>query len=92
MEQEKKWVAASLTMWGAIMAFMAAGIPAWDQIAPLMGHANWVIDPTFVQSLNQSVVHLIGDLGTLFGLALVVIGRFKATKQVTMLPPPKQKK
>ena len=90
MDQEKKWVATSLTMWGAVVAFLTAGIPAWNALAAPLGHPEWVIDPTFVQSLNQTVVHLIADFGTLFGLALVVVGRFKATKKVTVLPPAKK--
>ena len=75
---DDKWIAHSLTMWGTLVTTLAAGIPAFNPMLKLM--FGWTLDPAWVGSMDEGVRAIIGGLGTLFGLAMIIIGRFRATE------------
>jgi hypothetical protein len=75
-----KWWAASRTVWGAVIAALAAVLPA---LGPLLGIT---IPPELVQQLGDQVVQLVQAAVALVGTILTIYGRMRATAPLKRRP------
>jgi hypothetical protein len=75
-----KWWAASRTVWGAVIAALAAVLPA---LGPLLGIT---IPPELVQQLGDQVVQLVQGVVGLVGTILTIYGRMRATAPLKRRP------
>jgi hypothetical protein len=76
MEDQPKWIAKSMTLWGAV-------ITAVPVIAPLIGVD---ISPDDVATIGDSGVSIINAGFGIVGAVMVIYGRLRATTKATMLP------
>ena len=75
---ESKWIAKSLTLWGAL-------ITAGSALAPTIGID---ITPEGWAEVNESGQSIINALGVVIGSAMTIAGRLKASTKATLLPKP----
>lgn len=71
----KPWT-GSLTIWGAIVTFLATVVPAIGQLVGVD------ISADLVQTFGQAVGHLIEAVGGVMGTVMVIWGRFRAQQPV----------
>ncbi|MEZ5776013.1 MAG: glycosyl hydrolase 108 family protein [Hyphomicrobiaceae bacterium] len=76
MTDFKKWWGQSVTIWGAVVAGLAAVLPA---LGPLLGLA---ITPDAVVETGDQIGQLVQALAGLVGTALAIYGRVRATRQL----------
>lgn len=73
---ESKWIAKSLTLWGAL-------VTAFSALAPTLGID---ITPEGLAEVNESGQSIINALGVVVGSAMTIVGRMKASTKATLLP------
>lgn len=80
MEQE--WVGKSLTIWGVIISFLTAVVPA---IGLLWPDATHTITPEWIAGLNQSVSAAITGIGAAVGAVMVIVDRLSGNTAKTLV-------
>ena len=75
-----KWFLQSKTIWGGIIMFVVAMLPV------IQGFLGVDVSADEVQQVGEAGGRLIENIAALFGLVLVVVGRAKADKNITIRP------
>lgn len=75
---ESKWIAKSLTLWGAL-------ITAFSALAPVLGID---LTPEALADINTGGVEIINAIGVIVGSLMTIIGRLRAGTKATLLPKP----
>ena len=73
---QTKWIALSLTLWGAL-------ITAGSALAPVAG-IN--ITPEGWAEVNESGQSAINAVGVLVGSVMTIVGRLRASTKATLFP------
>lgn len=77
MQEQPKWWAQSMTLWGAMITLLAAVLPV---LSPFLGMD---ITAEMVKELGENGARLLQGLAGLVGTVLTVIGRLRAQAPLT---------
>lgn len=77
---ESKWILTSVAIWGGIITFLSAVLPAVGKVI------GWDINPADLVNLGDAGTQAINAIGGMVGTFLIIWGRLRANSALTWLP------
>lgn len=82
---QPKWVVDSLTMWGTAVTGVSAALPSINSFTSYF--FDFSIEPGWVEALNEGVKAAVMGVGSIVGVVMIVAGRWRAKKPLSLMKP-----